>query len=140
MAEFTANAVQTVGVNQNVLLTEAPICGNCSIIHREGSGLVTLRGITNQCRARFRVYFNGNIAIPAAGTVDPISVSIAINGESVASSNAIVTPTAVSDFFNVSSSLFINVPAGCCAQISITNTSTQAIEIQNTNLIVERVA
>ena len=84
MAEYTANAIQTVGVNQNVLLTDTPVCGNCSIIHRDGSGLVTLRGITNQCRARFRAYFNGNIAIPTeGGTVDPISVSIAINGEPV---------------------------------------------------------
>lgn len=140
MAEFTANAVQTVGVNQNVLMTDTPVCGNCSIIHRDGSGLVTLRGITNQCRARFRAYFNGNIAIPATGTVDPISVSIAINGEPVASSTAIVTPAAVSDYFNVSSSLFINVPAGCCAQVSVENTSTQAVDIQNANLIVERVA
>lgn len=92
MAEYTANALQTVGVNQNVLLTDEPVKGNCSIIHRDGSGLVTLRGITNQCRARFRVYFNGNIAIPTGGTVGPISLAISINGEPVASSTMIVTP------------------------------------------------
>lgn len=140
MAEYTANAVQTVGVNQNVLLTEEPVCGNCSIIHREGSGLVTLRGLTNQCRARFRVYFSGNIAIPTDGTVDPISLAIAINGEPVASSTMTVTPAAAEEFFNVGSSVFINVPAGCCTQVSVENISTQAIDVQNANLIVERVA
>ena len=137
MAEYTANALQTVGVNQNVLLTDEPVKGNCSIIHRDGSGLVTLRGITNQCRARFRVYFNGNIAIPTGGTVESISLAISINGEPVASSTMIVTPAAVGEFFNAGGS---NVPAGCCAQISVENTSTQSISVQNANLIVERVA
>ena len=140
MAEYTANVLQTVGINQNVLFTDEPVKGNCSIIHREGSGLVTLRGITNQCRARFRVYFNGNIAIPTGGTVGPISLAIAINGEPVASSNMIVTPAAASAFSNVNRSLFIEVPCGCCAQISIRNTSSQAISVQNASLIVERVA
>lgn len=140
MAEYTANALQEVGVNQNVLFTEEPVKGNCSIIHRDGSGLVTLRGITNQCRARFRVYFNGNIAIPTGGTVGPISLAIALNGEPVASSTMIATPAAVEEFFNVGSSIFINVPAGCCTQVSVENTSTAAVNVQNANLIVERVA
>ena len=140
MAEFTANALQNVLENQNILFTDTPVCGNCSIVHREGSGLVTLRGITNQCRARFRVFFSGNIAIPTGGTVGPISVAIAINGEQVASTNMIVTPAAVEEFWNVASSVFLDVPAGCCSQISVRNTSDQAIDVQNANLIVERVA
>lgn len=140
MAEYTANAVQEVNSNQNVLLTEDPVKGNCSIIHREGSGLVTLRGITNQCRARFRVYFNANIAVPTGGTLIPISMAIAINGEPVASSTMIVTPAAVEEYFNVGSSIFINVPAGCCTQISVKNTTEDPINVQNANLIVERVA
>ena len=49
--EITANALQTVQANQNVIFTETAVCGSGSIIHREGSGLVTLRGMTNQCRA-----------------------------------------------------------------------------------------
>lgn len=141
MAEYTANAVQTVAANQNILLTEEPVCGNCSIVHREGSGLVTLRGITRgQCRARFKVTFGGNIAIPTGGTVGPISVAIAINGEAVASTNMIVTPAAVEEYFNVSSSVFVDIPVNCCSQISVKNTSTEAILTQNANLIVERVA
>lgn len=140
MAEFTSNAIQEVASSQNVLLTETPVGGNCSVVHREGSGLVTLRGITNQCRARFRVFFNGNIAIPSTGTVSAISIAVAINGESVSTSEAIVTPAAIDNYFNVSSAIFIDVPAGCCSQVSVKNTSDQAINIQNANLIVERVA
>ena len=140
MAEFTANAIQEVALNQNVLFTDEPVCGNCSIIHREGSGLVTLRGLTRQCRARFKVSFSGNIAIPTGGTVGPISLAIAANGESINSTNMIVTPAAVGEYFNVAGGVFLDVPAGCCTQISIRNTSVGAVDVQNANLIVERVA
>lgn len=138
--ELTANAIQVVAENLNVLFTDTVVKGNCSIVHREGSGLVTLRGITDQCRARYRVSFGGNIAIPADGTVEPISLAIAINGEAVASTNMISTPAAVDEYNNVFSAVFLDIPRGCCYQISVTNTSTQAIEVQNANLIIERVA
>jgi hypothetical protein len=116
------------------------VCGSYSILHREGSGLVTLRGITSQCRARFKVSFGGNIAIPADGTVGEISLAIAINGEPVATTTMIETPAAVEEFSNVFSAIFLDVPANCCSQISVRNTSDQAIDVQNANLIVERVA
>ena len=138
--EITANAIQTVPANTNVILTDTVVCGNCSIMHREGSGLVTLRGLTNQCRARFRVSFGGNIALPTGGTVGPISLAIAVNGEPVATTTMISTPAAVEEFNNVFSAIFLDVPKGCCSQISIRNTSNQPIDVQNANLIVERVA
>ena len=138
--EITANALQTVEANQNVIFTETAVCGNCSIIHREGSGLTTLKGITNQCRARFKVFFSGNIAIPAGGTVGAISLAITVNGEAVGPTTMITTPAAVSQFNNVASAIYLDVPAGCCSQVSVKNTSDQAIEVQNANLIVERVA
>lgn len=140
MAEYTSNALQTVALNQNVLFTDTPVSGNNSIIHRDGSGLITLRGVTSQCRARYKVTFGGNIAIPTGGTVEAISLAIAINGEAVQTTTMIVTPAAVEEFFNVFSAIYIDVPCGCCSQISVRNTSTQAIDVQNANLIVERVA
>lgn len=138
--EITANAIQTVGANTNVLFTNEVTCGSCSIDWRQGSGLVTLRGTTQQCRARFKVTFGGNVAVPTGGTAGPISLALAINGEPVQTTTMIVTPTALNAYFNVSSSIFIDVPKGCCLQISVHNTSTQAINIQNANLIAERVA
>lgn len=140
MAEYIATALQTVEENQNILFTDTTACGNSSIIHTNGSGLITVRGITNQWRARFKVTFGGNIAIPTDGTVEEISVAIAINGETIPETIMRVTPAAVEEFFNVSRSTYINIPAGCCAQISVKNTSTQAIDVQNANLIIERVA
>lgn len=140
MAEYTANAIQTVAVNQDILFTDDPVRGNNSIMHREGSGLVTLRGITCQCKARFRIFFGANIAVPEGGTAGAISASIAISGEAIPTSSMIVTPAAVDEYFNVSASLFIDVPTGCCTNISVKNTSDQAINVQNANIIVERVA
>lgn len=138
--EIIAVAEQTVLANQNVLFTDTVTCGNYSIAHRDGSGLVTLRGNTNQCRARYRVSFGGNIAIPTEGTVEAIQIALALEGEGIASSTMIVTPAAVENYFNVFGALFVDVPRNCCLTASVKNTSTQSILVQNANLIVERVA
>ena len=138
--EIIAVATQTVAENQNVLFTDSVTCGNCSITHRDGSGIVTLRGTTNQCRARYKVTFGGNIAIPTGGTVEAISLALAIDGEGLGSSTMIVTPAAVEEYFNVFGAMFIDVPKGCCLTVSLQNTSTQSILVQNANLIIERVA
>lgn len=138
--EITANSVQTVATGQNILYTDTVVAGNQCILHREGSGIVKLRGLTNQCRARFKITFNGNIAIPTSGTVGAISAAIVISGEPVAATNMIVTPAAGENYFNIASVTFVDVPSGCCTDISIKNTSTQDILVQNANLIVERVA
>ena len=113
MAEYTYSVLQTVATNGNVLFTETPISGGNCIVHRDGSGLVTLRGMTNQCRARYRVSFGGNIAVPDGGTAGAISVALSVNGEPLASSTAIVTPTATAAFFNVSLDAYVDVPRGC---------------------------
>lgn len=141
MLEITANAIQIVNPNQAVVFTETAVFGNCSIVHREGSGLVGLRGLANgQYRARFLVEFGANIAVPTGETVGPISLAIAINGEPVGTSSMISTPAAVDEYNNVSASIYIDVPIGCCSQVSVENTSTIPINVQNANLIVERVA
>ena len=139
--EIIANALQTVAANQNVYFTDEITSGTYAMEHRDGSGLVTLRGLTNtQCRARFRVHFGANIAISTGGTVEPISLAIALDGEATPSTTMTITPAAVGNFFNVSASIFIDIPKGCCSHISVRNISTQPIDVQNANLIVERSA
>ena len=140
MAEFTNSNIVTVAAGQNLPLTETVVKGGNCITHREGAGIVTLRGVTNQCRARYKVSFGANIAIPDGGTVAPISVALAIAGEPLNSATAIVTPAAAGEYFNVFTAAFIDVPRGCCITIAVENTSTQAINISNSNLIAERVA
>lgn len=143
MAEFTYNPIQEVAVGQNVLLNDSIPCPRGYIVHRNGSGLLTLRGIVNNpCSnfARYKVTFNGNIAVPTTGTAGPISLALAIDGEAIQTSKATVTPAAVDQYFNVTSTAFITVPRGCCYILAVENTSTDSINVQNANLVVERVA
>lgn len=138
--EITANELQNVLENQNVQFTDTVVPGKACTLHRPGSGLVSLKGLTNQCRARFKISFGANIALPTGGTVEAISLALAIDGEPIATTNAIVTPAAVEEFFNVFTAIYLDIPRGCCSQISVRNTSTQPIDVQNANLIIERVA
>ena len=139
--EITANAVQEVAAANNVIFTDTAVRGNSSMVHREGSGLVKLRGLTTcQQRARFKIFFSANIALPTGGTAGPISLAISVDGEPVATTTMTVTPAAVEEYFNVASSVYLNVPAGCCSTIGVRNISGVAINVQNANLIAERVA
>ena len=145
MAEFTYNPVQEVAAGQNVILNTSIGCNKGYVLHRNESGLVTLRGIVNNPCANFARYqctFNGNIAVPTGETVGPISVALAIDGEVIQTSRAIVTPAAVENYFNVTSTAFITVPKGCCFTIAVENTSEDGtdINVQNANLVVTRVA
>ena len=147
MAEFAFNPVQAVPAGQSVLLDTVIPCNRGYVYHRNQSGIMTLRGIVNGCNnfARYQVTFNGNIALPEGATVGPISVALSIDGEPIPTSTAIVTPAAVDNYFNVTSTAIITVPRGCCNNVSIENTSTGAtvnptINIQNANATVFRIA
>ena len=138
--EIIANELQTVLAGANVQFTDTVVPGKACTMHRPGSGLVSLRGLTDQCRARYKVSFGGNIAVPTGGTVGAISLAIAIDGEAIAATTMTVTPAAVEEFFNVFGAVYLDIPRGCCSQISVRNVNTQSIEVQNANLIIERVA
>ena len=139
MAEYTNITPQTIQANQNAIFSsETSCCNSGCVIHRTGSGQFTLRGGSQNCRAKYRVTFSGNIAIAAAGAATPISEAIEINGEADLSTNAIVTPAAAGDYFNVAMSTDVWVPRCCCAQVSIKNTSGQAIDLQNANITINR--
>lgn len=143
MAEFTYNPVQEIPVGGNAIFYSSIPCNTGCIYHRNESGIIILRGIVNNPTAnfaRYQVTFNGNISIPTAGTVGPISMAIAIDGEPIQTSNAIVTPTAVDAYFNITSTAIITVPRGCCFNIGIENTSGIAINLQNANLVAVRTA
>lgn len=151
MAEFTNNDVQVVNPNQPVILNTTIACNRGYVYHRNESGIVTLRGIVNNpCSnfARYQVTFNGNIAVPTGGTVGPIAIAIAIDGEPLLTSRAIVTPAAVNEYFNVTSTAIIDVPRGCCTYLSVECTAAAndgttpavAINVQNANLTVSRIA
>lgn len=144
MAEYVElNGPQTVSAGGNVVLLDSIPCNKGYVIHRNDSGILTLRGkVSNPCQqfARYLVEYHGNIAVPTGGTAGEISLAMAIGGEIVPSTLARVTPTAVDTYFSVSSARFITVPAGCCYNLAIENSSDQAILVDNLNVIVTRVA
>lgn len=140
MAEYSNSTIVSVAAGQNVPLTETAVNRKPCIVHRQGAGIVTLRGLNNQCRALFKVSYGGNIAIPTGGTVEAITAALAVNGEPLDSAAAIVTPAAVENYFNIYVSAQVSVPKGCCLTVAIKNTSAQAISFANSNLTVERIA
>ena len=140
MAEFTNANIVSVAAGQNVPLTETAVTGKPCIVHREGAGIVTLRGLTQQCKARFRVAFGANIAIPTGGTVEAISAALAINGEALNSATATVTPAAVENYFNIYVSAIVEVPKGCCVTVAMENTSAQTVSFANSNMTVDRIS
>lgn len=140
MAEFSNIAAQTVAANGNVLFTDTTSnCNKGIITHRTGSGLISIKGATKNCRAKYRVSFSGNIAVPTGGTAGAISLAIAIEGEPDLSTLAIATPTAVNAFNNIAMATDVWLPCGCCQSVSVKNTSTQAISVSNANITVERI-
>lgn len=150
MAEYLANPVQSVALNAPVLFSASIPCNKGYIYHEDETGIFVLRGITNNCFARYQVTFNGNIAIPEGGEVTPIALAVAVNGEPRVTSRAIYTPAAVDEYGNVTSTALITVPKGCCFSVSVryvdateadpATTPTPTIEVQNANLVINRVA
>jgi hypothetical protein len=148
-AEYLANAVQEVSLNAPIIFSASIPCRRGYIYHEDETGIFILRGVTNQCFATYQVTFNGNIAIPEGGAVGPIAIAIAVNGEPRLTSRAIFTPAAVGDYGNVTSTAIIKVPRGCCFSLSVesipaaadpTATPAPVIEVQNANLVINRIA
>lgn len=150
MAEYLANPVQTVALNAPILFNASIPCNKGYVYHEDETGVFILRGITSNCFARYQATFNGNIAIPEGGEVTPIAVALAVSGEPRLTSRAIFTPAAVDEYGNVTSTALITVPKGCCFSLSVeyvdattddaTVTPTPLIEVQNANLVINRVA
>lgn len=149
-AEYLANAIQDIALNAPAIFTASIPCNRGYIYHTDETGVFILRGITSgQCFATYQVVFNGNIAIPEGGTVTPIAMAITVNGEPRVTSRAIFTPAAAEDFGNITSTAIIKVPRGCCFSVSVENvpattdptvTPAPVIELQNANLVINRIA
>ena len=149
MAEYGYNAVQNVALNNALVFNASIPCNRGYVYHDNETGNFILRGVTNNCFARYRVTYTGNIAIPTGGAVAPIAIAIAVNGDARPTSRAIYTPAAVDVYGNVTSTAIITVPKGCCCNLSVryvaadddpATVPTPVIEVQNANLTVSRIA
>ena len=137
MAEFTST-IQQVAAGQNAVLDVDVIKSRC-VSHRTGSGLICVDNSGCDCKpARYKVFVKANISIPTGGTVGPISLGIALNGEIVQSSIATVTPAAAGDEFSVATEEIINA-GKCPVNIAVRNPNTQTIQVSDLVVIVERI-
>ena len=137
MAEFTST-IQQVAAGQNAILDTDVIKSRC-VSHRTGSGLICVENSGCDCKpARYKVFVKANISIPTGGTVGPISLGIALNGEIVQSSIATVTPAATGDEFSVATEEIINA-GKCPVNIAVRNPNTQTIQVSDLVVIVERI-
>ena len=149
-AEYLANAVQSVALNNPVLFTASILCNSGCVYHEDETGIFILKGKTNNCFARYQVTFNGNISVPTGGDLTAIAVAITVNGEPRPTSEAIFTPQAVDELGNVTSTAIITVPRGCCFSMGVryvdattadpATEPTGVINVQNANLTINRIA
>ena len=123
MAEYlTRDTVETVALNAPVQFLDSIRCNKGYVFHSSGTGIFTLRGIVNNptgCFARYIVEFTGNIAIPTGGAVTPIATAIVVSGEERTGSRSIFTPAAVDEYGSVTSRAVVDVPRGCCFNVSV---------------------
>jgi len=150
MAEYIENAAQNVALNNPIIFDSSIPCNRGYVLHNDGTGVFILRGVTNNCFARYQVTYNGNISIPEGGAVTAIAVAISENGETRPTSEAIFTPQAVNEQGNVTSTAIITVPKGCCFNIAVRYvdatvndaavTPTPTIVVSKSNLVINRIA
>lgn len=149
MAEYFANAEQTVPLNEAIDFAASIPCNRGFVFHEDGTGVFTLCGRTNNCFARYKVTYNGNIAVLEGGTVAPIAIAVTVNGEPRMASRAIFTPAAVEEYGNVTSTAIVTVPKGCCFTVSVravsgitdgTTVPPVSISQINGNLTIDRIA
>lgn len=150
MAEYLSVEPQSVALNGPIIFTSSIPCPRGYVFHEDETGVFILRGVTNNCFARYQLVYNGNIAVPEGGTVTPIGVALSVSGEPRLSSLGIFTPQAVNEFGNITSTAIVTVPKGCCFNVSVRYvdattadpavTPTPVITVANSNLVVTRIA
>ena len=120
MAEFvTRDGTETVALNAPIPFGNSIPCKKGYVIHNNNTGIFVLRGITQNCFARYSVEFTGNIAIPEGGAITPIATAIVVSGEERTGSRSISTPAAVDEYGNVTSRATVDVPRGCCFTVAV---------------------
>lgn len=131
MAEFINVASQTVAAGANVLFnTTAVPCKCAKISHRDGSGNFLLKG-----KNQYFVSFDANISGATADTA--VELSITDNGEAIPGARMIVTPSAANALNNVSRIVELPITTCCCHTITIKNTGTATVTVQDANLVVK---
>lgn len=149
MPEYAYNQRQNVLLGENVIFDAVIPCTSGYIIHENGTGTFLFRGISAKCSAKYQLHFTGNIAIPTDGTAgEPVALAISVNGEPKMSTRAIITPTVVDNFFQISADTVVDVPRGALFTVAVkavsgitigeTGTPAPSVDVQNAKLTISK--
>lgn len=133
MIELSNTTAQTVAAGQALTFDSVILNTGCGEFHRANSGIITLRKI-----GIYEVHFSANIAGTDAG---PIQLVIELDGEPLAETTMISTPTASADANNVATATLVKTYCGCCGRLNVVNIGVSDIVVSpNPAFFVKRVA
>lgn len=152
MAEYSRVETQTVAPGESATFDNAVVpCNRGFIRWRADSGAFNLSGSfprnyrrsgcccrRNNTNAMYEVEFQANVAIPTGETPSEISMSLAVDGVTLPESTRLVTPTAADAFFSISGFSSVPVWRGCCQTVTLRNTGTTPITVQNLAIRITR--
>ena len=137
MAAYGALAEQTIQPGGFAVFTSTLIPCNLGLIqHADETPLFNLSGIRGNsgcccsCMKRpvyYKTAFNANVALAPTATVEPISVSVSVDGIAFPLSEMNSTPAAVSEFNHIGTEVHIPILDGCCQNVAVQNTGTRPI-------------
>lgn len=137
----TAIAPQTVAINQNVLFTNDKIqsskwgCQGCCrriIEHENGSGQFTITQV-----GVYRVLFSSNVTATETGNA---IIDIEVNGEPSLEGEIQEPITTANTYQHVITFVDVVVPCGTSKTVTIGNNSTIALQFQNANVDIQKIA
>ena len=109
--------------------------------HRQGSGVVRLRGRNNRCNLKsiFDLSFNGNVTSGTAGT--EVQLAMTVDGTPLAETTMIETIGTANSYQNLAARTYLKVCPGEDVTLSVTNTGTEPVTIDaNAALTARRIA
>lgn len=148
-AEYSIVSPQTVAPNQPAVFLDSPCLCREGLIYKKSGGVFLLANnapAQNSCscgcgcrriyETNYEVEVHANVEIPADGTVEEITLALAVDGVIDPASVMSFTPAAVEVAGNVGTSIIVSVPSICgCESIALVNASTQDITINNASLV-----
>lgn len=137
MDKFAYAPVQSIAAGGNALLNPTDYCCCCdNTVRQTATGVIRLAGRYNRNITQYHVIFDANVALPAGGTVAPITLGLTLDGVVLPGTIATVTPAAVGDVWHVDMNDLVNVMCGDSVTIAVKNLSGTAIEMRNAILLV----
>lgn len=97
--------------------------------HRQGSGVVRLRGRNNRCNLKsiFDLSFNGNVTSGTAGT--EVQLAMTVDGTPLAETTMIETIGTADSYQNLGARTYLSVCPGEDVTLSVTNTGTEPVTV-----------